>query len=885
MSAEAAYAEWLELARREDPTDFDAFCAERPELARALRVLHSLHAASSPVEVTETRETLGLGEREAQWFEDAAREVTSRTGAGDEDASPRYVFREEIGRGGMGRVVEVWDQKLARPLAMKLLLEARNESARGADEVLTRFLAEGRVTAQLDHPGIVPVHELGFDDDGRAFFTMRRVQGEDLRHVFALLRAGDSGWTEARILDVLVRVCEAVAYAHEKGVIHRDLKPANIMVGRFGETYVMDWGLARVRSEGSDAPSRNRPLDDSRLGPELTPSALLTADGTVLGTPAYMPPEQARGRIEELDQRSDIYSVGAMLYELLARRPPYVDPDDPPSPRELLRRVLEGPPEPVERFRHDVPPELAAITRRAMARRRDDRYSDMLAMAHDLRAFLEGRVVRAYRTGAIAELTSWVRRNRALATASAALVVVIVAGLLGVIFLERRSRHELLLRTDGYVRAGLAREAEESLWPARPEKIPAMESWIARAQELESRHDLHVERLAELRARALPWKPADAHLHEALTELVQGLEELASPRPFGATIASVEARLERAMTVEKRSIDDHRAAWERTIAEIADEDASPAYRGLRIVPQVGLVPVGRDPKSGLQEFADIETGTVPERSTDGSLEIDASSGIVFVLLPGGTFRMGATDSPDARQPEGPLHDVTLDPFFISKYEMTQGQWLRATGENPSLYSAGDVVRGYEFTLLHPVEQVSHEMCRDVLRHLDLVLPTEAQWEYAARGGTESVWSTGDDPETLRGSVNFADLSAERVGLTWPAIADAKSYSLDDGFFAHAPVGSFKPNAFGLHDVHGNVWEWCRDVYDAHAYEKPAIDGEGNREIVPHGLVVDRGGSFFNTAQNARSAARDIRIPTLITNDLGLRPARRLEPGPRRKSRH
>src|SRR5262245_35996380 len=163
----------------------------------------------------------------------------------------RYKLEGEIARGGMGAILRVWDEDLQRHLAMKVVLGQGEAAPSGKtppvdSRRLARFLEEAQVTSQLDHPGIVPVHELGLDAKGCVYFTMKLVKGKTLKDVLDELAAGEGDWTQTRVLGVIQKVCDAMAYAHHKGVIHRDLKPTNVMVGRFGEVYVMDWGLARV---------------------------------------------------------------------------------------------------------------------------------------------------------------------------------------------------------------------------------------------------------------------------------------------------------------------------------------------------------------------------------------------------------------------------------------------------------------------------------------------------------------------------------------------------------------------------------------------------------------------------------------------------------------
>jgi serine/threonine protein kinase len=360
----------------------------------------------------------------------------------------RYAVRGEIARGGMGVILRVRDEDLRRNLAMKVML-GQGEAAGEGDTpevdpaLLTRFLEEAQLTGQLDHPGIVPVHELGLDADGRVYFTMRLVKGRELKEILA--GEGDESWSRTRTLGVFLRICETLAYAHEKGVIHRDLKPANVMVGRFGEVYVMDWGLAKLLDREDDRDLRVKEPESSLVRTDRhdaisddLDSPLMTMAGTVVGTPTYMSPEQASGRVEDLGPKSDVYAVGAMLYHLLAGHQPYVKPGERVSPLTVLNAVRNGPPQPIHEIDPRVPAELVAICEKAMARELDERYASMAELAEDLRRYLEDRVVLAHRTGALIELRKWVARNR-LAAGTAAAALVLVAGLT-VFFLQRVTR-------------------------------------------------------------------------------------------------------------------------------------------------------------------------------------------------------------------------------------------------------------------------------------------------------------------------------------------------------------------------------------------------------------------------------------------------------------
>ena len=286
--AEALYLELLEAHESVSDEQLEALCASRPELELGLRRIHSLCARVDPM----------LG------------------GAREDDSPPaleRYAVVGELGRGGMGLVFEVEDQDLRRRLALKVARRADLASAEhdaGVRRRLARFLEETEVTGRLGHPGIVPVHERGVDEAGRPYFTMPLVQGTDLQRAMELARQEREGWTRARLLDALARVCETVAFAHSRGVVHRDLKPTNVMIGEFGEVYVLDWGLARDLERAERLGGGGAELESADSG--------LTLSGDVVGTPAYMSPEQAEGRVEEVGPATDVYAAGAMLYHLLA---------------------------------------------------------------------------------------------------------------------------------------------------------------------------------------------------------------------------------------------------------------------------------------------------------------------------------------------------------------------------------------------------------------------------------------------------------------------------------------------------------------------------------------------------------------------------------------
>ncbi len=383
--------------------------------------------------------------------------------------------------------------------------------------------------------------------------------------------------------------------------------------------------------------------------------------------------------------------------------------------------------------------------------------------------------------------------------------------------------------------------------------------------------------------------PADADLYRFYVELQRQLVLLADPK--SGLIAGVhrdhgqgvQLRRDFAASIEERSRSgaDARRRWDEALASIRDPSQCPAYHGQSaLTPQLGLLPLRRDPQSRLWEFVYLQSGEAPEIGAEGRLVLGEATGLVLVLVPAGSFRMGSSNDPAspvydrlAYQDERPDEPVSLDAFFLSKYEMTQAQWKHLVDRNPSLIAPPARFGANACTLLDPVENVSYDQCLRVLRRIGLTLPTEAQWEYAARAGTSSAWWTGDEVASLQGAANVLDRSCRADSRLAGIEVQAE---LDDGWVAHAPVGSFRANAFGLHDTAGNVWEWCLDRYGAYGAPRDPHTGHNGLDPTLASQPLIRGGGWFTLAMEARSARRnydtaDYRAPTL-----GLRPARAIE---------
>ncbi|MBI3881640.1 MAG: protein kinase, partial [Verrucomicrobia bacterium] len=439
-----------------------------------------------------------------------------------------YEVGHEIARGGMGSILEAEDRKLGRKVAMKVM---KLESS-ASDYARTRFVREATVLARLEHPNIVPIHELGWDADNRLFYTMKLVQGRTLQAILNGLKEGDQNfvrhYTLDRLLTIFRKICDALSLAHAKGVIHRDLKPENVMVGEFGEVLVMDWGIAKILGDTMQAAEESSQKAEAtepgtaekfrELASEIlnTGSGSLTMDGTVMGTPHYMSPEQADGRVTEIDQQSDVFSLGAILYAILTLRPP-VEADSPYDVLELIKRgeiqpptdynVTTPLPRPAKRGEgrgegqpgseqestsspHPSPPlrggegagaanpkkfqplphcpggkvpaALSSVAMKALTVDKSERYPTVAALAADIEAYQGGFATSAEHAGLFTQIALLIQRHkREFAIGAAAALVLVVFSVWFVINLRAKERRAVAGEEKAVAEAERATKAEK----------------------------------------------------------------------------------------------------------------------------------------------------------------------------------------------------------------------------------------------------------------------------------------------------------------------------------------------------------------------------------------------------------------------------------------
>ena len=810
------------------------------------------------------------------------------------EASPRYRDLGPLGRGGMSEVRRVRDRNLRRVSAMKIL----HSDLLVHPQFLARFVEEAQATAQLDHPGVVPVYDLGRLGDGRPYYTMKEIRGRTLTAVIEKVHAarqGDrwevtqAGWSLQRLVDAFRTVCDAVSYAHARGMIHRDLKPDNVMIGEFGEVHVVDWGL--VKMVGSIRHSDEAvPVSTVRSDAAESDVSMQTMAGSVAGTPAYMAPEQAAGELERLGPPTDVYSLGAILYEILSGHAPYSG-----SGESVVRQVVAGPPPPPARVAGEeqpygtpvVPAELRRICLKAMSREMDDRYVHAGKLARAVGEWLDGSVAREQALGQVArarEMEPEIRRLRAEA-------------------------------------AQLRASAEEKLRGCEPSDPASTKApgWADedRAEEIEREAELNEVRLTRMLQSALSLSADLPEAHELLADHYQRRHVAAE----AARDHNAAARLELLLRAHDQG--RHRAYLdgEGALTLVTDPPAEVVLfryelENRRLVPRVRgslgttplrtvSLPMGsylceiRDPNRPVVRYpvhigrGEHWDGVPPGESEPFPIRLPEASeiGSGAVYVPAGWFVAGG--DPGASNGMDEVR-VWCDGFLMQSLPVTNLEYIRflddlvdqgreaealehaARERQGKFEEQGELIFGRDgrghFLLVPDADgdlwlpewgtmmvawHGAKEYSRWLSKRLGLEwrIPFELEWEKAARGVDGRIFPWGD----------FLDPS-------WCCIRSSHAHAL-----APTPVGTFAGDVsvYGVRDLAGGMKDWCEDPWGP---EFPLIESQRvvRRFIQSSPLRCFRGGAWNGSEDHARIGRRDSANPTVRTSYTSFRLVRSLD---------
>jgi eukaryotic-like serine/threonine-protein kinase len=760
----------------------------------------------------------------------------------------RYEIGGELGRGGMGMVLLARDLDLNRNVALKHLLKTKKISKRR----ISRFITEAQITAQLDHPNIMPVYEIGVLPEEGIYFTMKAVRGITLQEVLRRLRKRDpvttAEYTDRRLLNIFLQVCMAVAYAHDRGVLHRDLKPANVMLGPFNEVLLMDWGLARVigRDDLPGEPDEDLPSDDEGM-------VLRTRDGAMVGTPGYMSPEQLECREDRLDPRSDQFSLGAILYELITRRHAFPGK----TPAEVQWRMKHsGLVPPHKRApERNIPAALEEITLRALAMDPDDRFAGVLDLHHAVEEFLEGA-----RRKDEAEIRVEVGRE-AFAK---------YAALRDVLLAQRVEA----LQAARELRGHASRELKRRVWGLEDQ------AWETEAEVAEAFNEAMTAF-----EHALSHDPENLAARQGLADLYWTRFQEAEQQHVASEADHYRRRLE--------TYDDGRYAklllGEGRLSIETDPDDAEIYlyrydeRDRIQVPGaeqfLGYTPLRNEPigmgtyllifhRSGFRDTRfPLYIGRRQRKELSVVLYRDEEIGDGLIHVPSGRYIAGG-DAPSILAPDAT--EIVVDDYFISRFPVTNREYLAFINDlaaqspedaashvprmrrggndvdrpcwplgDDGLYSLPEEEVDIPWQAEMPVSCVSWQDASAYCGWLSVRsgrtcrLPTEHEWEKAARGVDGRVFPWGRHFEAghckMRGS-QLGDPVPEPVG----------SYPVDE-------------SPYGVRDMAGGVLEWCQEWHD----EMPL-------------LRVLRGGCWAFGERHCRTASRIGALPQAVASFYGFR---------------
>ncbi|MCW8129251.1 MAG: SUMF1/EgtB/PvdO family nonheme iron enzyme [Planctomycetota bacterium] len=759
-----------------------------------------------------------------------------------------------LGQGGMGVVYEARQAALDRNIALKMIKTTMAQD----QDVQAVFLAEAAVTGELEHPGVVPIYDLGIQADGVLFYGMKQVKGMPWNKVLNKKQVQEN-------IEVLLKVADAIAFGHSKGIIHRDLKPENIMLGEFGEVLVMDWGLAASV------------VDNGKIG-------RLTVANAAGGTPAYMAPEMATGNVELIGYRSDVYLLGAILYEIVTGLRPHTGKDMMAVLYNIATNVIQA---------TDKKGELVEIALKAMSTKPEDRYAsvkDLQTAIKDSQKHFESisladkaaeRLEKANKSqvyedyaqalfGFQQALELWngnrvaqkgvdetrlAYTRRAIAKDDIDLASSLIEPVRKqypqvVQEIERmradREAKRKRLKVLTYGSAGLAATiligvtVAYFLVSAEKEKAVAAEQ-VATRKEAEAR--VEKERAEQQTAIANQAKDR-AEKERKAAELAR--EEAEAQKVIALASEEKARKNEELAKIEKENVVKEKEKVEKAVKEmLAAQDATEAAKAREKLAEVAKEKLGLVLTANKNWIFDAqaaakkqeEAATALGKPVNLEVALPQNQKLALVAIPGGEYVRGSEPTEANRTAEEYLVTIRVThPFYLGKFELTAAQWKAITGTEAPVGSGA----APEGNL--PVTNINAEDVQKLLlpklnafapAGFEFRLPTEAEWEWACRAGTNSPFYCGSDAANLEKAACFRYNSKGSV----------------------QPAGAHEPNAFGLYDMHGNVSELCKDSYVPNFYISTDATPDDPFCGADSKFRVARGGSWVNLPQHIRSAYR------------------------------